>query len=250
MSLSKDRNTRAKWQGMLAEYKVAASKKIYGGALVCVDSNGYLNPGGTTAGFVCVGRADGLAGSTELSTADNSSGSDGDISCKVQQGVFKWANSSGSAVVQGDVGHVVYVEDDQTVAHSASNSIIAGICVAVETDGVWVLTLQGMQGLAQIGYPNGGALETVTSGALSVTKRTSLLSIDGTKAYSLADGTVVGQRKSLRCSVAANTPAGTVTPAHMVGGSTLAFNAVDDSVELEWQATGWTVVAINSVTVA
>jgi hypothetical protein len=93
-------------------------------------------------------------------------------------------------------------------------------------------------------------VETVTSGALSVTKRLTLLSVTGTQAYTLANGTYVGQRKSVYCTVAASTPAGTLTPATLNGGDTLAFNAVSDSVELMWDGAGWQVVNLNSVVIA
>jgi hypothetical protein len=94
-------------------------------------------------------------------------------------------------------------------------------------------------------------IETVTSGAISVHKRTSLISIDSTKAYSLANGLYEGQRKTLYCVAAGNTPAGTITPATFADGATIAMNAVADMVELEWHATGgWRVVTQQSVTVS
>jgi hypothetical protein len=92
--------------------------------------------------------------------------------------------------------------------------------------------------------------ETVTVGVIAPTKPLTLLSVDGTKAYSLADGTYKGQRKIIRCTVASNTPAGTITPAHLADGTTLFFNAVEDMVELVWNGTAWRVVMNQSVTIA
>lgn len=87
-----------------------------------------------------------------------------------------------------------------------------------------------------------GALETVTAGAISAVTRTSLISVTGTEAYTLADGSYEGQRKTLYCVVAATTPDGTITPATLVGGTTLDMDAVSESYELEWHASGWNVV--------
>ncbi len=87
---------------------------------------------------------------------------------------------------------------------------------------------------------------TVTSGALGVTTRTTFLSVTGTVAYTLANGTFQGQRKSLRCTVAATSPAGTLTPTTVTGFTSILFDAVEDAVELEWYTTsGWHIVKIN-----
>lgn len=93
-------------------------------------------------------------------------------------------------------------------------------------------------------------IETVTSGALDPNQGTTLLSVTGTQAYTLADGTMLGQRKRVRCTVAASTPAGTLTPKTASGFTTAAFNAVEDTLELEWTAAGWVCLLNISVTLA
>ena len=96
-----------------------------------------------------------------------------------------------------------------------------------------------------------GGLETATSGALSVSKEISLLSITGTKAFTLADGTYVGQVKKIRCSVAASTPVGTITPNLMAGGLTTLYTSVaalNDSCELVWTTAGWVIAKIIGFT--
>lgn len=99
-----------------------------------------------------------------------------------------------------------------------------------------------------------GPLEIVAApGAISVVKRTSLLAIDGTDAYTLAAGLFGGQRKLIQCSVAANIPAGQVTGTFTdTDGSTARttadFNAVGDYLELEWTGSAWQVLIKNSVT--
>ncbi len=92
--------------------------------------------------------------------------------------------------------------------------------------------------------------ETVTSGALSLTAQLTKLSVTGTKAYTLGAPAFTGQRKKIYCTVAASTPAGTITVTSMIGGTTLAFNAVADCVILEEMNGSWVVEYNNSVTVA
>lgn len=86
--------------------------------------------------------------------------------------------------------------------------------------------------------------ETVTSGALSLAKTLSSLSVTGTQAYSLVAGAFVGQRKIVECTVAASTPVGTLTLADAAGSEpvTHVFHAVGQRLELEWQADGWKVI--------
>lgn len=84
-------------------------------------------------------------------------------------------------------------------------------------------------------------LESKTSGALSVSKGTSMISVSGAQAFSLANGTFEGQRKTIMCTAADNT--GTLTPATFTGGTTIAFDAAKDQVVLQWSFSGgWRVV--------
>ncbi len=98
--------------------------------------------------------------------------------------------------------------------------------------------------------PYDSTVETVTSGAISVAARTTRLSVTGTVAYTLAAPATKGQRKAIHCTVAASTPAGTITVTNLIGGTTLAFNAVDDAVILEECDGKWLITANNSVTVS
>lgn len=256
MALSKDRNTRQKFTAALIPWPVKASAKIYVGALVAIDSSGYAVPAGDTATHKVVGRSDGQPGSgTKAALADATGLASGAIKVNAMQGIFKWTNSSGQPIVAANVGGVCYVEDDHTVAASSNQSIVAGIVTEIDADGdVWVATLIGNSGAALVGpIPSGGAPEVVTSGAVSVVKRTSLLSIDGTKAFTLAAGTIVGQRKTIRAIIATNTPAGTITGTFKelnAAKTTAAFNAVDDFIELEWDGAAWACVFNTSVSFA
>lgn len=125
-----ERNTPYK-DGELVPHKIAGSTKVEAGKMAAVNASGYGVEGSDTAGLIVQGMY------TE--TVDNSDGSDGDLSAKVSRGkAYKFANSSTNAVTQAHVGSDVYVEDDETVASSTTNSIVAGKCLGIETDGVWV----------------------------------------------------------------------------------------------------------------
>lgn len=97
--------------------------------------------------------------------------------------------------------------------------------------------------------------ETIASGAASILTSVTWIQIDGTKAYTLADGLYDGQQKWIIAITATNTPAGTVTPAHMAEGSshTLSYNAVGDAALLVWSALEatptWHCVVATSVTI-
>lgn len=114
-ALTKDRKTVYK-DGDLVAYPVKASTEIFLGAMVCIDATGYAIPGSDTAGLEFVG--------VSQENADNSAGANGDISVQVRaRGVHEFA-ASGLAIT--DVGADMYISDDQTVAASTTNSILAG----------------------------------------------------------------------------------------------------------------------------
>ncbi len=98
-----------------------------------------------------------------------------------------------------------------------------------------------------------GALEIKTSGALSVVKRTSLVSITGTVAFTLAAGLYAGQRKTIQCSVAATIPSGVITGTFLdtdgtTARTTATMDAVADQLELEYTGAAWQVLIKTSTT--
>lgn len=233
---TKDRNTQCRFLG--PEYvnvPVKAAATIYEGTLVCVDSSGYAHPGADTSGYKVIGVAE---EKSEAVTGE----SDGDRVIKVRTGVHKLANSSGAPVVAATIGRLCYVADDQTVAASDSNNVVAGIAMEIDEDlGIWVDVSNYAAFATVAGYVGWGAIETVTSGALDPDKRTTKLSCTGTKAYTLAAGAIEGQRKTVVCSVAASTPRGTLTPAT---GDVFTFDGVGQWAEYEYHASGgWVIVA-------
>lgn len=235
-ALTADRKIISKWTGRTMAIPVAASTTIYNGALVAVNTSGYAVPAANTVGFRVIGVA--------TKKADNSSGSAGDISVQVSTGVFAFKNDA-DAIAQADVGRRCYVQDDQTVQdENGGASVIAGMVDSFDSSWVHVYVAPEVSEQQYVG------IETVTSGALSLYTRTSLISVTGTQAYTLANGTFEGQRKSLRVTVAASTPDGTLTPATFADGTSIDLDAVNEAVELEYHDTGgWRVVHITGATI-
>jgi len=131
MALTKDRNTPAR-DGSVLSLPVAAAKKLFAGAMVARDANGYATPGATALNIRGVGRAEALA--------DNSGGANGDINVSVRKGVFRFANDGTDAVDRSHIGSDCYIVDDETVASNDGTGTrsVAGKVFDVDSDGVWV----------------------------------------------------------------------------------------------------------------
>lgn len=137
-ALAKDRNT-PKRDGDIISAPVAATKKIYAGGIACLNSSGYAVPASTATGLRPVGRA--------IEQIDNSSGGDGDLSVKIERGCFRWANSAGAdEITAAEIGSVVYLVDDQTVAKTSATGTRsrAGFVVDVDSEGVWLMAGYGL----------------------------------------------------------------------------------------------------------
>jgi hypothetical protein len=132
MALSADRNTPRR-DGRLRYMPVAASTKIYAGALVMKNASVYATKGATATVQVAVGRAN--------ESVDNSSGTAGAAFVTVEAGEFKFKNSASTDLITiADVGVDCYIVDDETVAktHATNTRSIAGKVTGVDADGVWV----------------------------------------------------------------------------------------------------------------
>lgn len=132
MPLAGPRNTPERNTGNNFEFAVAASVRIYPGALVMLNSNGDARPGAAATGQTAAGRA--RTDSTEKPGF-----------VEVQRGVFRWKNSaSADAITKADWGKQVFIVDDETVAKTnggdPATRSVAGICRGVDAAGVWVET--------------------------------------------------------------------------------------------------------------
>lgn len=130
MALTSDKQIE-RTDGVQLAFPVNGTSKIYAGALVCVDADGYLVPGADTAGLIFQGIA--------MQQRDNASGDDGDQLCVVQRrGLVKCAIA---AATPANIGDSVFLVDDETVglAATTTNDIYCGIIAGfVDATHVWV----------------------------------------------------------------------------------------------------------------
>jgi len=131
MPLTADRDTAAR-EGSSVGHPVKAASKIYAGALVCLDANGWAVPGATATTLKAVGRAE--------SQADNTAGANGDLTVTCKRGLFRFKNSATDAIARSHIGGTAYVEDDETVAatHGGNTRSAAGKIIDLDAAGVWV----------------------------------------------------------------------------------------------------------------
>lgn len=111
---------------------VLASAVIHAGSLVALNAAGFLVPGAVATTLV----ADGRAAQSVTGSATN-----GEVTCEVEAGVFRWANSTAADLITiAEIGDDCYILDDQTVAKTSGSATrsIAGKIVDVDTLGVWV----------------------------------------------------------------------------------------------------------------
>ena len=110
---------------------------------------------------------------------------------------------------------------------------------AITTDAIYKATIRGgVQTLSGAGAANLTDLITeLTTGA-------------GAAAVTLADGSTSGQIKIINHIVDGGGTA-TVTPTTFANGTTIAFDAVGESVTLVWNSTvGWVASSVNGATVS
>ena len=93
-----------------------------------------------------------------------------------------------------------------------------------------------------------GVRAILAAGAIPITDPVVLLSVDGTKAYTLVDGQQAGQVLTIVCVAATNTPAGTLTPTNLNGHTNILFNAVGETATLMFHSGGWNIIATNGAT--
>jgi len=112
-------------EGLLVAYLVKGGVRIWRGALVCVDSSGYLVPAFDTANLRFVGVA--------FESVDNSGGVNGAKKCRViKRGTFVY-NRVGS-FSQSDLGTVVRAVSDNEVAKTTTNNIAVGTVVELPSN--------------------------------------------------------------------------------------------------------------------
>ncbi|MCY1289296.1 hypothetical protein D9M70_383830 [compost metagenome] len=129
-ALVRDRNTPLLVAGIVP-VPLAANAKVFAGAMVIANANGYGALGSTATGLTYIGRAEEFV--------DNTGGANGAKSVPVRRlTAFKWANDG--SITQAHFMKTAYIVDDQTVAATDGTGTRspAGRIVGIEADGVWV----------------------------------------------------------------------------------------------------------------
>lgn len=132
VALTKDRNTQRRDVVVFAD-PMAASVKIFAGALVCLNAAGFAVPGSTSTTL----KARGVA----QEQVDNSTGAAGAQQVNTRRGCFPFANSAAAdEITRADIGATAYIVDDQTVAktNGTNTRSAAGVIRDVDSAGVWV----------------------------------------------------------------------------------------------------------------
>lgn len=131
MAATANRNTpETVARGYLSAFTVKDEAHIYAGTMVALKTGTLkAEPAADAAGLVVLGRA-----ACEVDNRDDG------LSVRVEQGVFRYANSGSHALTRAHIGAICYVEDDQTVSSDAgTNAVRAGVVHDVDTRGVWVI---------------------------------------------------------------------------------------------------------------
>jgi hypothetical protein len=119
-------------EGVELSIPVDDGDKIYAGANVCVNADGYAVKGADASGLIYAG--------VSREYADNTNGQDGDINVLVKRrGLFKMAFAT--AISQANVGDNVFLADDNLVdvAGNVTYNIFCGIIAAfIDTTHAWV----------------------------------------------------------------------------------------------------------------
>ena len=117
------KQTHPLFGGVILDLDVAASTTIYKGTFVEMDAGFDLVDAGTGS----TGNVTGLV----IDGADNSSGSDGDLTARILVGgIIVYALTS----TQTDIGKSVYASDNQTLTLTAANNPRVGVMLEITGD--------------------------------------------------------------------------------------------------------------------
>ena len=126
-ALIKDRDTQRR-AGYDFHLPVAAGKRIFSGAVVCLNATGYATPAITAEGLKFPALA--------IEGADNSAGANGDILVAVERTVV--GLDCDVSVTRAVIGQKVFLVDDHTVTATASGKSPAGLLVDLQDGQAWV----------------------------------------------------------------------------------------------------------------
>lgn len=103
-------------------------EKTYVGGMLAVDSAGEAHMASDTLGLRIAGICPEQVDNTD----------DGETVSPPLVGIYRMNNSSTAAITAAMRQMPCYVEDDNTVAATSTNLVVAGLIIDVDSDGVWV----------------------------------------------------------------------------------------------------------------
>jgi hypothetical protein len=99
-------------------------KVIYPGALVVLNTDGYLEPATTSTSITAVGFATPKAQQMRDGVVDTTGTDAGDMECEVDSGIGLLKSSADAdEITANDIGKDCYIVDDQTVALTAGGTL-------------------------------------------------------------------------------------------------------------------------------
>ena len=153
---------------------------------------------------------------------------------------------AGAASSTGAAGNVTISAGDEGASGSAGTVSLAtgtSSTVGVQIDADQnVLIPNGFLRYSEIPQ------SLVGPGVVDVVTQITHFTDTGANALTLADG-VEGQTKII-CQIATAGGEGTLTPSHLAGGTTIAFNAVGENVHLLFTNSSWHVIGVYGATIA
>lgn len=164
---------------------------------------------------------------------------------------------AGGFTFADNVGDSYGTGDDASILWDATNLVIdvdsGAVNISVATNSIVLINTSGVTlQSAGDGFHGQGsniarlspiaAIQNITAGtggAINVTAYYTTINTDATDdAYTLANGTQVGQRKKIRL-ITDGGGNGVITPTSLSGGTTITFADAADEVELAWNGTAW-----------
>lgn len=136
MTLTADRQFNKRGMGRHYERPVAADAVIFYGALLALDTDGYVVPADDAAGLVVIGVAE--------QAVDNTDGDDGDLTVKYVTGCDVEFTNSGGLI--GVTDHLAFAEDDDALTDYAgsTNKNYVGPVTSFTATKVWVFVDEAM----------------------------------------------------------------------------------------------------------
>lgn len=133
-----------------------------------------------------------------------------------------------------------YLDDLDGTINSGDNMILSG------TDGSQLVRIINTAGVITVtSVASSGTESLAAAGALDPAVAVSLVTLTGTEAVTLADGTFPGQTKYIYS--AATATGWVLTPATFLQGTTLTFTTIEAGATLVWSGTGgWVMIGIES----